>query len=89
MLAVDGGQIYLEEVTERELLIHWAGRYAGSPAVAVLHTELAVPLIQRIAPGTLVRWSSGQLIPPNARLVSPADQSRTGGSTLPANRTEP
>jgi hypothetical protein len=72
LASAEGGRIYLEALGDSEVLIHWAGRYAGSPAVELLHVEVTLPLIQRVAPGTIVRWSSGRLIPQGAVLVEPS-----------------
>jgi hypothetical protein len=71
LVAAEGGRIYLQELGESEFLVHWAGRYAGSPAVELLHNEVTLPLIQRVAPGSIVRWSSGRLVPAKAELVEP------------------
>jgi Fe-S cluster biogenesis protein NfuA len=71
LVAAGGGRIYLSELSDEALLLHWAGRYAGSPASGVLHEELAVPLIRRIAPSVVVKWSSGRLIPSGAELIQP------------------
>ncbi len=74
LVAADGGRIYLSQVNDEELSLHWAGRYAGSPASGLLHEEIAVPLIQRVAPGMIVRWSSGCLIPSGAELIEPREK---------------
>jgi hypothetical protein len=71
LAAADGGEIYLEELGEQEFSLHWAGRYAGSPAAALLHEEIAVPLIRQLAPQAIVRWSSGHIVPTNAKRVAP------------------
>jgi hypothetical protein len=71
IVAADGGAVYMAEAGEDELLLHWAGRYAGSPACVILHEELALPIIRRLAPGVVVKWSSGRLIPDGAKLIEP------------------
>lgn len=77
LVAADGGQVYIEEMANEGVLLHWAGRYAGSPAAGLVHEEIAVPLIQRVAPGTIVRWSCGALIPRHAELIVPHQPSGT------------
>jgi hypothetical protein len=72
IVAADGGQLYFEQVNDHEVSLHWAGRYAGSPAAGLLHEEVAVPLIRQVAPDTIVKWSSGFLVPPQAELVRPS-----------------
>jgi hypothetical protein len=79
LVAAEGGQVYFEEVGDEEVSLHWAGRYAGSPAAGLLHEEVAVPLVQQVAPGTLVKWSSGRLVPAKAELIEPA-KTRVEGS---------
>lgn len=70
LVAMEGGEIYLSDGPDGALTLHWAGRYSGSSAAALVHQELAVPLIEAVAPGTVVRWSSGRLIPAKAeRLI--------------------
>lgn len=75
LVAAGGGRIYLSNLNDEELSLHWAGRYAGSPASSLLHEEIAVPLIHRVAPGIIVRWSSGCLIPIGAELIEPSERS--------------
>lgn len=82
LVAAGGGQIYFSELGEDELLLHWAGRYAGSPACGLLHEELALPVIHRIAPTMIVRWSSGRIIPPGAELI-PVRTTTAATSTEP------
>lgn len=71
LVAKEGGQLYLMESEDGVLTLHWAGRYSGNPATALIHEEIAVPLIREVAPGTVVKWTSGRLIPTNAELVEP------------------
>lgn len=71
LVAKEGGSVYFMESEDGVLTLHWAGRYSGNPATALIHEEIAVPLIQEIAPGTIVKWSSGRLVPTDAELVEP------------------
>lgn len=73
LVAVDGGHLYLTKLDDGEVALHWAGRYAGSPAACLLHEEIVVPLIDRLAPGIVVTWSSGCIIPIGAELIEPVD----------------
>lgn len=66
MVTSEGGELYLICVSENEVAIHLTGRYSGSPAATLLCQELALPLIDAVAKGTIVNWSSGRLVPPNA-----------------------
>jgi hypothetical protein len=72
LAAVDGGRIYLVQIGDQVVSLHWAGRYAGSPASALLHSEVAVPLIRQVAPDTVVYWSSGHIVPASAELIQPS-----------------
>jgi Fe-S cluster biogenesis protein NfuA len=66
LVTFEGGEVYFSCVSEREVSIHLAGRYSGSPAAALVYQELALPLIESVAQGTLVSLSSGNIIPPGA-----------------------
>lgn len=71
LVAKEGGQLFLLEGEDSSVTLHWAGRYSGSPATALIHAEIAVPLIEEIAPGTLIKWSSGRLVPEGAEPLEP------------------
>jgi len=66
MVSAEGGELYLTTIHDREIAIHLAGRFAGSPGAGLIYQELALPLIEAVAPGTSVHWSSGRIIPNGA-----------------------
>lgn len=66
IVAKEGGEIHLLCVNDNEFTIHMGGRYSGSPAAVLFYEELALPLIEKVAKGTVVNWSTGRLVPPNA-----------------------
>lgn len=71
MVHAEGGTLYLTTVHEREVSIHLAGRFAGSPGSVLIFQELALPLIESVAPGTIVHWASGRILPPAADELKP------------------
>jgi hypothetical protein len=83
MVTSEGGEIYLTCVNDREVSIHLAGRYSGSPAAALLHQELALPLIESVAQGTIVNWSSGHIIPQEAEKLVPPSPSPNDAAVSP------
>lgn len=83
MVEREGGEIYLTSIQEREISIHLAGRYAGSPAASLLYQELILPLVEAVAPGTIVHWSSGRVIPRTAVRTLPPVSSPPPDDTCP------
>lgn len=90
LVAMEGGEIYVSEDADGILNLHWAGRYSGSSAAGLVHQELALPLIEAVAPGTVVRWSSGRLIPAQAqRLMVDLTHESSPLSTSEVDPTRP
>lgn len=76
LVQAEGGELYLQSLGEREVSLHLTGRYSGSPAASLVCQELALPLIESVAPGTEVRWTTGKLVPVGSERVAPiADSS--------------
>ncbi|MGC4065992.1 MAG: hypothetical protein QM784_15350 [Polyangiaceae bacterium] len=71
LVAAEGGLVYLTVIHEREVVLHFGGRLAGSPGASLIHNELALPLIDAAAPGTIVHFSSGRLVPRDAESLTP------------------
>jgi hypothetical protein len=76
LVAAEGGIIYLTVIHEREVVLHFSGRLAGSPGASLIHNEFALPLIDAVAPGTIVHFSSGRIVPRDAESLGPVATER-------------
>jgi hypothetical protein len=70
LIARDGGRLYLVRLTEEEISLHLAGRYAGSPGAELILHEIILPLVHSVCPNTRVLMTSGWALPPGALPLS-------------------
>jgi hypothetical protein len=84
LVATEGGLVYSTMIHEREIVVHYGGRLAGSPGASLIHNEFALPLIDAVAPGTIVHFSSGRLVPRDAEQVVPLPSESDSAAPDPA-----
>jgi Fe-S cluster biogenesis protein NfuA len=66
LIARDGGRLYLVRLTEEQVSLHLAGRYAGAPGAHLVLERILVPLIRAISPTIQVAMTSGWSPPSGA-----------------------
>jgi hypothetical protein len=71
LIARDGGQLYLVRLTEEELSLHLAGRYAGALGTHLVLERIIVPLIRAVSPAIQVVMTSGWSPPSGAIPLCP------------------
>lgn len=67
LVTLDGGELYVIEADEKNVLLHLAGRFAGCPGNTLATRRVIEPLIRSAAPNALVNVTSGAIIPKLAR----------------------
>lgn len=71
LIARDGGQLYLVRLTEEEITLHLAGRYAGAPGAELILQEIILPLVRATCPEAHLAMTSGWVLPPGAVRLEP------------------
>lgn len=67
----DGAELYLVRVEGSEVVVHFAGTYAGCPGVAAVARAVIAPVLKGIVPDVVVTANSGMPVPRMAERVAP------------------
>ena len=70
LLEIEGGELYLVEASKKEVKLHLAGAFAGSPAVDTITRRILEPAIRSALPKAKIIVSSGWQVPPGAEKLS-------------------
>jgi Fe-S cluster biogenesis protein NfuA len=71
LIEADGGELYLVAVDKKEVHLHLAGTFSGSPAKDVTTRRVVEPAVHAVLPKAKVVVSSGWSIPKGAERVAP------------------
>lgn len=66
LLEKDGAELYLVKTQGNEVVLHFAGSYAGGPGVAAVTKNIVLPVLKTVAPDVQVTASSGTPVPEGA-----------------------
>ena len=66
LLAKDGAELYLVKAEGNEVVLHYAGAYAGCPGVGAVTKNIVTPVLQKVLPDVRVTSASGTPVPKNA-----------------------
>ncbi len=69
LLEVDGGELYLVSATKKEVKLHLAGSWGGSPGAPLASQRIVQPAVLAIQPKAKVTVSTGWSIPKGATRV--------------------
>ena len=72
LIEADGGELYLVSAGKKEVKLHLAGSFSGSPATVVAGRRIVEPAVKAVAPKVKVVVSSGWRIPEGAERVESA-----------------
>jgi len=72
LLEADGGELYVVSLAKKEVKLHLAGIWAGSPAATMAARRVVEPVVHKVHPKAKVTVSSGWTIPEGAERVKPA-----------------
>ena len=67
----DGAELWLVRAEGSDVVLHFAGSYAGCPGVGVVTKNIIAPVLKPIIPDVVVTANSGSPVPKGAvRLTS-------------------
>jgi len=66
----DGAELYLVKAEANEVVVHFAGTYAGCPGVATVTKNIIVPILHALAPDVHVTANSGLPVPKGAERLT-------------------
>lgn len=66
LLAKDGAELYLVKAEGNEVVLHYAGAYAGCPGVAAVTKNIVAPVLQKVVPDVRVTANAGTPVPKGA-----------------------
>jgi Fe-S cluster biogenesis protein NfuA len=69
LIEADGGELYLVSASKKEIKLHLAGSWSGSPATGVAGRRIVEPAVRAVVPKVKVVISSGWRIPDGAERV--------------------
>lgn len=72
LLAQDGGELYLVSVGKKEVRMHLAGAFNGSPATELVKQRIVEPAVKAVIPKVKLTVSSGWSIPDGAERIEAA-----------------
>lgn len=67
----DGGELFVVQHDESELLLHLRGRFSGCPGNTLAIRRVIEPAVLAVAPTLRITVSSGELIPEHAQPYPP------------------
>ena len=70
LLEQDGGELYLVSVGKKEVKMHLAGSFSGSPATDLVVQRIVEPAVNAVIPKAKVTLSSGWRIPDGAERIA-------------------
>lgn len=70
LIEADGGELYLVAAGKKEVKIHLAGVWSGSPASRVAGLRIVEPAVKAVAPRVKVIVSAGWIIPDGAERMT-------------------
>jgi Fe-S cluster biogenesis protein NfuA len=69
LLEVDGGELYVVSLGKKEVTLHLAGSWSGSPATSLAVQRVVEPVVRTTHPKAKLTVSSGWQIPEGAERV--------------------
>ncbi len=69
LLEIEGGELYLVEASKKEIRLHLAGAFAGSPACDTIARRLIEPVVRKAQPKMKLAVSSGWQVPAGAERI--------------------
>lgn len=69
MVESDRGELFLVSATEKRIVLHLRGRFAGCPGNGLVAEQIIAPLVQAVLPSAQVEVSSGAILPSGAMRV--------------------
>lgn len=70
LLETEGGELYLVEASKKEVKLHLAGAFAGSPAADTICRRIVEPVVRKVHPKAKLTVSSGWRIPNGAEKLT-------------------
>lgn len=74
LLEADGGELYVVSLGKKEVKLHMAGSWSGSPASTMTVRRVVEPVVHKVHPKAKLTVSSGWQIPEGAERVRPASE---------------
>ncbi len=72
LVEADGGELYVVSLGKKEVRLHLAGSWSGSPAASITVHRVVEPVVHKVHPKAKVSVSLGWTIPDGAERVRPA-----------------
>ena len=69
LLEIEGGELYLVDASKKEVKLHLAGTFSGSPAVDTVRRRIIEPAVHKALPKAKLTLSSGWRVPAGAEKV--------------------
>ena len=72
----DGAELYLVRAEANEIVVHFAGTYAGCPGVGMVTKNIVTPILRTAMPDVNVTANSGLPVPKGAERCSPGSNGK-------------
>jgi Fe-S cluster biogenesis protein NfuA len=72
----DGAELYLVRAEGSDVVLHFAGTYAGCPGVGVVTKNIIAPVLKPLIPDVVVTVNSGLPVPKGAERLTPPNGKR-------------
>ena len=66
----DGAELYLVRVEGQDVVLHFAGTYAGCPGVTTVTKNIIAPVLKPLLPDVVVTVNSGLPVPKGAQRLT-------------------
>ncbi len=70
LIEQDGAELYLVRAEGSEVVLHFAGTYAGCPGVAAVTKNIIAPVLKPLLPDVVVTVNSGLPVPKGAERLT-------------------
>jgi len=67
----DGAELYLVRAEGPDVVLHFAGTYAGCPGVGVVTKNIIAPVLKSVLPELVLTVNSGLPVPKGAERLTP------------------